>query len=46
MTDENLFADSNEFTEPTEELELEFDGSLDPEAVWEWDGQAWIAVGG
>jgi hypothetical protein len=28
-----------------EELALEFDATHDPEAVWEWDGQGWIAVG-
>ena len=27
-----------------EELALEFDATHDPEAVWEWNGDSWIAV--
>lgn len=27
-----------------EELALEFDSTHDPEAVWEWNGESWIAV--
>jgi hypothetical protein len=36
-----LFDDADDFAE---ELALEFDGSHDPEAVWEWNGDAWVAV--
>jgi hypothetical protein len=43
MLDENDIADdaADDFLE---ELALEFDASHDPEAVWEWNGEAWIAV--
>ena len=27
-----------------EELALEFDATHDPDAVWEWNGEAWVAV--
>jgi hypothetical protein len=33
--------DADDFAE---ELALEFDASHDPEAVWEWNGESWVAV--
>jgi hypothetical protein len=44
MLDENWFVPGNEADENAEELSLEFDASHDPEAVWEWNGDSWIAV--
>jgi len=45
MLDENWFVpgdDAEDFAE--EELSLDFDGSQDPEAVWEWNGESWAPV--
>ena len=44
MNEENSITDADDFAEPTEELDLYIDSSFDPEAVWEWDGQAWVAA--
>lgn len=43
MLEENEIVppDDDDFTE---ELTLEPDASHDPEAVWEWNGDAWVAV--
>ncbi len=45
MLEENPIVphDDEEFAE---ELLLDFEGGHDPEAVWEWDGEAWIAIAG
>ncbi len=44
MLEENEFVLDDDDDGFAEELALEFDASHDPEAVWEWDGQAWVAV--
>jgi hypothetical protein len=44
MREENAFVLNDDGDGFFEELALEFDASHDPEAVWEWDGQAWVAV--
>jgi hypothetical protein len=44
MLEENLFDVESDDEGFEEELALEFDASHDPEAVWEWDGSAWVAV--
>ena len=44
MLDENWFVPGDDTEEFTEELSLEFDGSQDPEAVWEWNGEVWAPV--
>ena len=44
MFDENWIIPGNQDEDTAEELTLEFDGSQDPEAVWEWNGEAWAPV--
>jgi hypothetical protein len=44
MLDENCIVPSDDCDDFAEELALEFDGSQDPEAVWEWNGESWVAV--
>ena len=44
MLDENWIIPSDDSDDISEELALEFDGSQDPEAVWEWNGQSWVPV--
>ena len=44
MLEENEFGHDGDTEEFTEELSLEFDGSQDPEAVWEWNGEVWAPV--
>ncbi|MDB4966616.1 MAG: hypothetical protein JWN44_2305 [Myxococcales bacterium] len=44
MLDENWFIPGENVDENAEELSLEFDGGQDPEAVWEWNGDSWVAV--
>lgn len=44
MFEQNEFVPSGDADDFAEELSLEFDGSQDPDAVWEWDGQVWVAV--
>jgi hypothetical protein len=44
MFDENWIVPGGEFEETAEELSLEFDESQDPEAIWEWNGEAWAPV--
>ena len=41
---ENDFSVSPVNEEYDEELALEFDATHDPEAVWEWNGESWVAV--
>jgi hypothetical protein len=42
MLDENWITAADDHDDFAEELALEFDGSQDPDAVWEWDGQSWV----
>jgi hypothetical protein len=44
MLDENWFVPGDDTDDFAEELSLEFDGSQDPEAVWEWNGAEWAPV--
>jgi len=44
MLDENWFIPADTADGNDEELALEFDASQDPEAVWEWNGESWVAV--
>jgi hypothetical protein len=44
MGQENTFTAADEQNDAAEELTLELEGSSDSEAVWEWNGEAWIAV--
>jgi hypothetical protein len=45
MVQENTFTAADEQNDAAEELTLEFDGSWGPDdVVWEWNGEAWIAV--
>jgi hypothetical protein len=44
MVDENWIAIAEDADDFQEEVTLEFDGSHDPDAVWEWNGESWIAV--
>ena len=44
MFDENWFVPGDDAEEVGEELALEFDADQDPEAVWEWNGEAWAPV--
>ena len=44
MVDENWIALANESDDFQEEVMLELDASQEPDAVWEWNGQSWIAV--
>jgi hypothetical protein len=46
MLEENGIALADDVDDFSEELSLEFDVSHDPEAVWEWNGESWIAVAG
>lgn len=44
MLDENWIVPADNTDDFDEEVALEFDSGQDPEAVWEWNGQSWIAV--
>ncbi|HEY2744621.1 MAG TPA: hypothetical protein VGL86_08360 [Polyangia bacterium] len=44
MFDENWFIPGDDAEDVSEELTLEFDSGQDPEAVWEWNGEAWAPV--
>lgn len=44
MFEENEIAQATDAEDFAEELSLEFDGSQDPEAVWEWNGEEWAPV--
>ena len=44
MLDENWFIPGDDAEDFAEEVSLEFDGSQDPEAVWEWNGETWMPV--
>jgi hypothetical protein len=44
MYEENEMSTSAASEDYDEELALEFDATHDPEAVWEWNGDSWIAV--
>ena len=44
MQEENLIVPPDDADDFSEELRLEFDASHDPDAVWEWNGESWIAV--
>jgi hypothetical protein len=41
---ENWFVPRDDGDDLDEELALEFDESHDPDAVWEWNGECWVAV--
>jgi hypothetical protein len=45
MFEENEITPSDDADDFDEEISLHFDTGQDPDAIWEWDGQAWIAVG-
>lgn len=42
--EENWIVPTDDADDFAEELALEFDAGHDPEAVWEWNGESWIAV--
>jgi hypothetical protein len=44
MLQENEIVPSEDADDFAEELSLELDAGQDPEAVWEWNGESWIAV--
>ena len=44
MVEENGIIHPDDVNDFSDELALEFDVSHDPEAVWEWNGESWIAV--
>ncbi len=45
MANENELVPRDDDAEDfAEELSLEFDTSHDPDAVWEWNGEAWAPV--
>jgi hypothetical protein len=44
MLNENEITQDDDAEDFAEELSLEFDGSQDPEAVWEWNGAEWAPV--
>lgn len=44
MLDENDIVPRDDADDNAEELTLELDAALDPDAVWEWNGEAWVAV--
>lgn len=44
MLDENEITQPDDANDFSEELSLEFDAGQDPEAVWEWNGEAWTPV--
>lgn len=44
MNVENEISPADDAEDFSEELSLEFDASQDPEAVWEWNGEAWEPV--
>jgi hypothetical protein len=44
MSFENEITPADDAEDFGEELSLEFDASQDPEAVWEWNGEAWMPV--
>ncbi len=39
---ENEIVPPDDAEDFAEELSLDFDDSHDPEAVWEWNGEAWM----
>ncbi len=44
MSFENEISPPDDADDFAEELTLEFDGSHDPDAVWEWNGESWLPV--
>jgi hypothetical protein len=44
MLEENEITLTDDADDFAEEISLQFDTGQDPDAVWEWDGHAWIAV--
>ncbi len=44
MRDENETTLADDAEDFAEELSLEFDQTHDPDAVWEWNGEAWAPV--
>ena len=44
MLQENEFIQQRHADDFSEELSLEFDSGMDPEAVWEWNGESWAPV--
>lgn len=46
MYQENDLSMSSHSEDFDEELALEFDATHDPDAVWEWNGDSWVAVEG
>jgi hypothetical protein len=42
--DENWVIPGDDNEDFGEELSLELDASHDPDAVWEWNGESWVAV--
>jgi hypothetical protein len=44
MLNENDIVPTDDADDFAEELTLEPDASHDPEAVWEWNGDSWVAV--
>ncbi len=46
MPEENDIVPPVDAEDAVEELPLELDGTPDPDAVWEWNGDSWVAVAG
>jgi len=44
MRNENESAPADDANDFAEELSLELDATQDPDAVWEWNGEAWAPV--
>jgi hypothetical protein len=44
MQEENLIVQRDDDDDFGEELRLEFDASHDPDEIWEWNGESWVAV--
>jgi hypothetical protein len=42
--DEKWDVPSNDLDDSVEELALEFDASQEPDSIWEWNGDSWVAV--
>jgi hypothetical protein len=42
--EENRLVPADDDNDFAEELSLEFDASHDPDAIWEWNGESWVAV--
>jgi hypothetical protein len=42
--DENALVPRGDVDDFSEELPLELDATQEPDAIWEWDGERWVAL--